>query len=344
MLIVDSPARRVAGASSWDLVIFLCGILTVTPAMALDERPADWEANKACEKRLCTLILEKEPKGEDLSCALAKTWPKTTLKGGESKLVKWGFGDARCEVDLNVSRAVLLSALTLPTYSLEIPEHQVKCEVETDGEMKPVKAKLAPRIEFKNGKADKVWINLKDVSGPTSIKATVKAAAGLEDSLGIFHKSMIKSINKFVHKQCAERHGPNAEEFAARAEAEKAARRAARKAAINTTDTLPKGSDAPASAPVSDSAAAVVPGAAASTSELPSARAAAKPAETPTQQTPVATLPAKLPAAAKPDAVPKNTAAAKPAPAKAKSAAPVQLQLRTIAPWDVKPAANPKGP
>ncbi len=326
--------------------------------MALEERPADWDANKACEKRLCTLILEKPAKGEDLSCALAKTWPKTTLKGGESKLVKWGFGDARCEVDLKVSRAILLSALTLPTYSLEIPEHQVKCEVETDGVMKPVEASLAPRIDFKNGKADKVWINLKDVSGPASIKTTVKAAAGLEDSLGIFHKSMIKSINKFVHKQCIEHYGPNAAEFAAKAAAEKAARRAARAAArgeatdatsSKTADTPPNASNAAAPASLVDPATAVTSGDAKVAPETPPAKeAAAKPAETPAPTAPVAkqrqepeiasplnqTSPA---AAAKRDA-------ARAAAAKIKKAAPVQLELRTTAPWDVAPAAESKGP
>jgi hypothetical protein len=191
------------------LTAFFVAAPTFTAA-ALDEKPADWDSLKACEKELCELILSPKPEGKDLKCTLAKTWAKKSLKKGESKMVKWGFGDARCLVDLKVERDGLVSALTQPAYALEVPEHNVDCEVEREGEVQKVKAKLAPRIEFKKGRADKVWINLKDIDGPSAISTTIWAAANLEDSLGIFHKSMIKSINKFVHKQCAERYGPNA--------------------------------------------------------------------------------------------------------------------------------------
>lgn len=180
------------------------------PVEALEAGSGEWDKIKACEERLCTMILEKPAKGADLSCKLTKTWPKSTLDGGESKLVKWGFGDARCSVDLSLARATIVSSLTEKKFALEIPEHHVKCEVESGGELKPVNLKLSPRIEFKKGKADKIWINLKDVSGPASIKTTIWAAANIEDSLGVFHKSMIKSVNKFMHKQCPKRYGPNA--------------------------------------------------------------------------------------------------------------------------------------
>jgi hypothetical protein len=179
-------------------------------AAAMEEKPSDAQDLQACEQKLCTMILQKEPAGEDLACPLAKTWPKTTLEGGEGKLVKWGYGDARCTVSLNIERANLIGALTQPRYSLEVPEHNVRCDVETGGEVKKVRIRLAPKIDFKDGRAEKVWINLKDMTGPTSIKATVWTAASLEDSLGIFHKSMIKSINKFMYRRCAERYGPGA--------------------------------------------------------------------------------------------------------------------------------------
>ena len=32
----------------------------------------------------------------------------------------------------------------------------------------------------------------------------------MEDKLGIFHGSLIKSVNKFIHKRCAQKYGPNA--------------------------------------------------------------------------------------------------------------------------------------
>ena len=75
--------------------------------------------------------------------------------------------------------------------------------VEQDGAAKPVKITIAPRITFKDGKAQKVKINLKSVDGPTAIKATLWTAAKLEDSLGAFQRSMIKSVNRYIEKHCA---------------------------------------------------------------------------------------------------------------------------------------------
>lgn len=309
--------------------------LATAPAVALEERPADWDANKACEQKVCTLILERKPVGEEMSCKLAKTWPKTTLQGGEGKLVKWGFGDARCAVELNLSRSVLLTALSAPTYQLDIPRHDVKCVVESDGQMKPVEVSLAPRIDFKNGKADKVWINLQKATGPTSITATVKTAAGLEDSLGIFHRSMIKAVNKFVHRQCAERYGPDAEAFAR----EKEERRAARRRARGEPDSEPTAKSevkreearaSPRSAPVSPSSA---PPTEAAKEPRPPTTAPTASAAPPPLPSPIPPPPGARPSpadAAKREAA-RSSEANKPKPG------PVRLELRTTTPWDVAP-------
>ncbi|MGQ0673171.1 MAG: hypothetical protein ACT4N2_09885 [Hyphomicrobium sp.] len=299
------PSRAATYVCRWLLATALgtgAWGLAATPAAALEEQPGDAAALKDCEKRLCTLILTKDAKGDDLKCALAKSWPKTTLKGGESKLVKWGFGDARCEVDLDVARTMLHAALTEPSYALEIPEQKVRCEVESDGEVKKVRVALAPRIEFKDGKAHKVWVNLKDVSGPSSIKATVWAAANLEDSLGVFHKSMIKSINKFMFKQCAERHGPAAT-AGVDGDSVKVAKSAEEGATAKpTNDQSAKQSAKPAAAsPATGPATAAKP---------------ATPAELQPQKTATPAVPAAAPAAAQ-----------KPA---------ITLKFRNTAPWTIQ--------
>lgn len=184
-------------------------VLAVTaalPALALEPAPDEEVAVKACERKLCTMVLGRQPSGPDLKCDIAKTWDRDTLKKGESSSVSWGFGDARCSVDLNLSRADVIAALTKKEHVVQIPEHEVQCIVEQDGKPKPVVARLGPKLTFKNGKADKIWINLADVKGPTAVSATVKLAASLEDTLGIFHRGMIKSVNKFLHKKCGERY------------------------------------------------------------------------------------------------------------------------------------------
>lgn len=208
--------------------------LLPTAVHALDEPPDELPALKACEKRLCTMVLEKSPKGGDLECDIQKTWAKSSLEGGKSKGISWGFGDARCTVDLKLERADIVAALTRPKFTVTVPAHQVDCILEREGEIKPVKAKLAPKLEFKNGKADKVWINLESIDGPDDVKSTIWTAAQLEDTLGLFHRPMIKSINKFLHRQCAKRYGPGAEakaEEKAKVAADKAVPKDAAKAA-----------------------------------------------------------------------------------------------------------------
>jgi len=193
-------------AAAWASIALLAMWLAALPALALEGGPEEQKAIDACEKRLCTMLLKKEPKGEDLTCKLTKTWGKATIKEAESQSVKWGHGDARCSVDLNVARAAVVSAMTSDKFVYEVPLHTANCVVEQDGETQTVTAKLAPKIVFKEGRAEKVWINLKSVEGPTAIKATIWTAARLEDSIGLFHRQMIKSMNKFIERSCAKKY------------------------------------------------------------------------------------------------------------------------------------------
>src|SRR5262249_47188433 len=139
---------------------------------------------------------------DDLKCQLIKTWAKSTIKDADSHTLKWGYGDARCTVQLHISRATIVAALTNTDYSFEVPEHTADCVVEENGEAREIKATLAPKIVFKNGRAEKVWINLKSVKGSAGVKTTLWLAASLSDNVGLFHRPMIKAINRFIDKYC----------------------------------------------------------------------------------------------------------------------------------------------
>jgi hypothetical protein len=180
-------------------------MIAATPAWALDEQKGEQAAIDACEKKLCTMLLQKNPKGDDLKCELTKTWVKSTIKEAENGSVTWGYGDARCTVDLNVTRAAVISAVSGAKYTYEVPMHTANCVVEQDGQVSRVTAKLSPKIVFRDGKAEKIWINLKDVDGPGSIKATIWTAARLAD-IGLFHRQMIKATNKFIERGCAKKY------------------------------------------------------------------------------------------------------------------------------------------
>lgn len=191
--------------------LFLAGLLAVAlPAHALEPLGGEEESLKKCEESVCNIILKKEGAGKNPTCNITKTWAKSTIKKGESKMVSWAFGDTRCQANLQIDRAQIVAALTEPKYTLRVPTQTVKCVVEQEGELRPITAKAAPKLKFKDGQADKIWINLEKVDGPENVAGTISTIAAMEDKLGIFHKSLIKSVNKFIHKRCAEKYGPEA--------------------------------------------------------------------------------------------------------------------------------------
>jgi hypothetical protein len=205
--------------------------LGMPSAHALDSQANEEKLIKSCEERLCTMLLQKNPKGDDLKCELSKTWARSTIKDADSHTLKWGYGDARCSVDLHIPRSTIVAAMTNPEYTFEAGAHTASCVVEENGEPQDVKATLAPKIVFKNGKAEKVWVNLKSIKGPTTIKASLWLAASLTDKVGIFHRPMIKSINKFIDKHCPKAY-PKALHSAAPKEREVASKPAARPPAV----------------------------------------------------------------------------------------------------------------
>jgi hypothetical protein len=193
------PSSLLLSLAALGLVALACACLA-SPAHALEEGAGEAKAIDACDKRLCTILLQKNPSGEDLKCALTKTWAKSSLKG--DRTVGWGFGDARCTVQIDISRARIVAAATGKESKFAVPSHTAHCIVEQDGEVKTVKATLAPKIVFNGGKAEKIWINLLHVEGPTAIKATMTTAAQLNDTIGLFHRNLLKAVNGYIHKHC----------------------------------------------------------------------------------------------------------------------------------------------
>jgi hypothetical protein len=184
--------------------VLLADLLTMPAARALEPQRDEEAAIKACDLRLCSILVQKSPTGSDLKCTLTKTWARSSIKEAESSKLSWGFGDARCSVDLDVSRATLVTAISGDEAKFRLPPHTAHCVIEQDGRLEKVTAVVSPKIVFKNGKAEQVWVNLKSVEGPAAIELTVKTAAYLADTLGLFHKRMIKQINRYIERHCPE--------------------------------------------------------------------------------------------------------------------------------------------
>lgn len=211
--------------------LFFLIAVSLSPALALDPAHDEKKLLSSCEEKLCRQILDKSPPKGVLRCDLGKTWGGDDInKGAKTKSISWGFGDAQCSVDLKFQRRDIVQALTAPKYEFSVQPHIVSCTVETSEGIKPLRARLAPKLKFEGGRAKKVWIKLKDIDGPEPLSSFVWTTAKLEDTFGIFHSEMIKQINKFVHQKCEQRYGLRAMQKKKRLEAAKKRRAAALKA------------------------------------------------------------------------------------------------------------------
>ena len=136
-------------------------------------------------------------------CRLSKTWHKKALADGSaSGKMTWGFGDARCTVDVKLARAAIISALKDGKAKLRFEPQTVGCIIETDKGPVNVTAVIAPKAEFEGGKAKKVWINLKHIEGPSVIRGLALTAARLEDTVGVFHGPLLRAVNTMLHETC----------------------------------------------------------------------------------------------------------------------------------------------
>src|SRR5262245_7900672 len=192
-------ARKSAQAVAVLLAVALLG----PAARALEEQKGEQAALDACDERLCRMLQQRTPAGEDLKCRLTKTWARSTIKEADRTELSWGFGDARCSVALDISRASIIAAVTSTSpFKFWVPPHAADCVIEQDGKLKSIKATVAPKIIFKDGRAEKIWINLTHIDGPSSITGWLSAGAQLSDSVGIFHGAMVKTVNGYIYKHC----------------------------------------------------------------------------------------------------------------------------------------------
>ena len=172
-------------------------------AQALDETAAERDNLKACEKRICEMLVKKQTSGTDFACALSKTWSKDKIKEGiEKKKMSWSLGNARCTVDVAAKREMIVGAVSKPEHTVDFAPQTVKCQVEREAEITNVSVTVAPRISFKDGKAQKAWINVKDIEAPAIIKGALWTVAQVEANLGLFHGDMISAINEFIDSKC----------------------------------------------------------------------------------------------------------------------------------------------
>lgn len=171
--------------------------------VALEETDKERDQLKACEKQICEIFVKKEASGADYACRLTKTWNKAKIQEGvEKKKLSWGFGSAQCVAEIGVKRAQILEAMSKPSHTIELEPQTVKCQVEREKDTLDVNVTMQPKFQFKDGKAEKAWLNVKNIEAPTVIRGAIWTVAQAEEYFGLFHGEMISEINEFIGQKC----------------------------------------------------------------------------------------------------------------------------------------------
>jgi hypothetical protein len=187
----------------------MIGMAGMGPAVALEAGKDEKDNLRACERRVCDIMLKRSLKGDDVKCHIVKTWEKSTIKNGvegKNKL-SWSMGDARCEMDLSLSRGELVAAMSAPSHRFKFGEQTISCVIEQEKSLRNVRVVLAPEVEFDKGEAKRGKVHVKKVSAPFFIKTGIWTAATLIDTVGVFQRDLVKELNKLSRQRCPEQYG-----------------------------------------------------------------------------------------------------------------------------------------
>jgi len=176
-----------------------------TPALTAEEQ-AEKDARKACKIKICDILATTDPAGDDVSCDIVKTWREadiTKMLGGK---IDWPYGKAVCQSKLEAKREPLAKAMSEGAYEVVIPAQTVRCTLaqKADGEPYVVEISIAPKVAFENGKAVKASLNWGEASAPMLVYALIYAGTGLDNSTNILGPVVVRMVNEFTTKKCAE--------------------------------------------------------------------------------------------------------------------------------------------
>jgi hypothetical protein len=170
------------------------------------EEMAEKEMRKACKIKVCSILASKDPQGEDVACDIVKTWREadiTKMLGGR---INWPWGKAVCDFKLALKREPLAKAMSEVSYEVALPSQTVRCSVVQKGGADPyaIEMSVAPKMKFENGKATEAAVNWGEASAPMLIYPLIYAGTGFDNSNNVLGPEVVRIINEFTTKKCAE--------------------------------------------------------------------------------------------------------------------------------------------
>jgi hypothetical protein len=170
------------------------------------EELAEKEARKACKMKICDIIATRDPNGDDVSCDIVKTWREEDIAKMLGGKIGWPWGKAVCQSKLELKRAPLAKAMSEASYAIVMPAQKVRCTLaqKTEGEPYAVEITMAPKVTFKDGKASEATINWGEASAPMFVYPLIYAGTGLDNSANVLGPEVVRMVNEFTTKKCAE--------------------------------------------------------------------------------------------------------------------------------------------
>jgi hypothetical protein len=170
------------------------------------EEQAEKDARKECKRKICDIIATRDPSGEDVSCDIVKTWREEDIVKMLGGKIGWPWGKAVCQSRLEVKRKDLALAMSEPDYDMVMLAQKVRCTLDQKdgGEPYAIEVTLAPKAKFENGKATEASINWGEATAPMFIYPLIYAGTGLDNSANVLGPEVVRMINEFTTKKCAE--------------------------------------------------------------------------------------------------------------------------------------------
>jgi hypothetical protein len=176
------------------------------PRVLTPEELAEKDARKACKKKICDIIATRDPAGEDVACDIVKTWREEDIVNMLGGKIGWPWGKAVCQSRLELKRKDLALAMSEPAYDMVMPAQKLRCTLaqKDAGEPYAIEVTLAPEAKFENGKATEASVNWGEASAPTFIYPLIYAGTGFDNSANVLGPEVVRMVNEFTTKKCAE--------------------------------------------------------------------------------------------------------------------------------------------
>lgn len=166
---------------------------------------AERAGRRACAAQMCGTLYTGKPAEGNVACSVQKTWRKEALTKILSKgKVSWPWGDAHCNAELKIDRALLAKIKSQPELEAQFDTYAINCNIDKDASKYDVTLQIHPKVTFKDGKAVKAAMNWGKIEAPVLAKTALWPITAADNTFGFLQSLVVEDINEFIATKCME--------------------------------------------------------------------------------------------------------------------------------------------